>query len=79
MDYKARDAQDVEAGAAESLEQGAGAGDPQQDVQRDADLLDQRAGQRHHRRRRKINWRFTKERARVVLKLDQISTNRSEH
>lgn len=32
-----------------------------------------------HRRRRKINWRFTKERARVVFKLDQISTARSEH
>ena len=32
-----------------------------------------------HRRRRKINWRFTKERARFVFKLDQISTTRTEH
>ncbi|MCY1053542.1 IS630 family transposase [Nannocystis sp. SCPEA4] len=32
-----------------------------------------------HRRRRKITWRFTKERARSVFKIDQIDTARSRH
>ncbi|MCY1060439.1 hypothetical protein [Nannocystis sp. SCPEA4] len=30
-------------------------------------------------RRRKITWRFTKERAHSVFKLDQIDTTRSRH
>lgn len=32
-----------------------------------------------HRRRRKITWRFTKEQARAVFKLDQITTPGSQH
>jgi len=32
-----------------------------------------------HRRRRKITWKFTKEKARDVFKIAQIDTSRSEH
>ncbi|SFF20629.1 DDE superfamily endonuclease, partial [Nannocystis exedens] len=32
-----------------------------------------------HRRRRKITWRFTKEQARAVFRISQITTSRSEH
>lgn len=32
-----------------------------------------------HRRRRKITWRFTKEQARSVFKIEQIATSQSKH